>query len=173
MRRFGGKGRHTKSRPGTFRQRAFLPQIPRGSHWICTEAGSCVHSFSIATSKVSSFSDALEQLRTRKDPKYFPFGRQPFLCCSAWIEFISFVSETLGRKVATLCAGIMSDSPVLKFHPLRESLLRTVNLPKPRMMIGFPFRRVALRNSRNLSSSLTASVSEIPLLMCFRLEPVV
>jgi hypothetical protein len=120
-------------------------------------------------------------MRTKWDSRRLrPLPQRPFFypvrvtasCCSAWIEIISLVPEALGRKVATLCAGIISDPPVFKFHPLRGSVLRTANLPKPRMMIGPPFRRVVLRNSRILSSSVAASFSEIPLPMCFRLEPV-
>ena len=82
--------------------------------------------------------------------------------CSAWTELISVLRWGLARKVTTLRAEIIMASPVVGFRPLRGSLLRTVNLPKPWMMMGSPFRRVEAKNSRIPSSNLAASLSEIP-----------
>src|SRR6266481_3999425 len=82
--------------------------------------------------------------------------------CSFWTEFISVVRRALGRKVTTLRAEIIIASPVLGFRPLRGGLLRTVNLPKPKIVIGSPVRRMDARISRVPSSNLAASFPEIP-----------
>ena len=50
----------------------------------------------------------------------------------------SALREVLERKVTTRRAVIISDSPVMKFHALRGSLLRTLNVPNPKMVIDSP-----------------------------------